>query len=85
MVQHCAPLTPPCLPAPIMLPLLPPLLLLLLPGHHCRRNVTLAPVSIGLDLPPLYQALLDPYTRFKVGDGERAGCFWHWCRRVGLD
>ena len=31
-----------------------------------RRNVTLAPVSLGLDLPAFYQPLLEPYTRHKV-------------------
>ncbi|PSC70577.1 hypothetical protein C2E20_6087 [Micractinium conductrix] len=30
------------------------------------RNVTLAPVSLGLDLPAFYQPLLDPYTRHRV-------------------
>jgi hypothetical protein len=35
---------------------LPPLL------FSCR-NVTLAPVTLGLDLPPWYQLLLDPYIR----------------------
>ncbi|PRW61210.1 hypothetical protein C2E21_0582 [Chlorella sorokiniana] len=30
------------------------------------RNVTLAPVTLGLDVPAWYQPLLEPYTRHKV-------------------
>ncbi|EFN50995.1 expressed protein [Chlorella variabilis] len=30
------------------------------------RNVTLAPFSMGMDLPPWYQSLLDPFTAHKV-------------------
>ncbi|KAL4853718.1 hypothetical protein ACK3TF_005327 [Chlorella vulgaris] len=30
------------------------------------RNVTLAPVTLGLDLPPWYQSLLGPYTQHRL-------------------
>lgn len=30
------------------------------------RNVTLAPVTFGLDVPEWYQPLLEPYTRHRV-------------------
>lgn len=35
-------------------------------SHAVRRNVTLAPVTLGMDVPAWYQPLLEPYTRHKV-------------------
>jgi hypothetical protein len=72
VTDHSLPASSCCLPAvPMVLPMVLPELLLLM--WQCHRNVTLAPVTLGLDLPPWYQSLLGPYTQHRVGAMRKGG------------